>query len=144
MNIETRKQICELLFFQDATQKGDLLDPTRTTDELLGCLKSILDAGHHVEITAVRSDHSDDTALGPHCHARGYAVDCWPLATATAGDYLDADTDAFRAFLSACIRAAHIYQIGLAGSAATQENLDLAQAIAFIDDGADHVHLGVA
>jgi hypothetical protein len=145
MSIEARQALVNggHLFFQDATQSSDLLDPNVTQTDLIALLQYLVEKGYHIEITAVKSDHSDDSGLGEHSHFNGWCVDCWPLASATAGDYMDAITDAFQAFLRDVAAAPHLYQIGLAGEAAAfTDNFTAAGPTAFHDDGADHVHIG--
>ena len=143
MSQEARSQLVDLLVFQNGTERGDLLDPSRTQTELVALLLDLAkNKGWHVEITAVRSDHHDDSALGLHCHANGYAADCWPLASANAGDYLDARDARFQKFLQDAADSAWLFQIGLAGSASTSTNMAAAGRTVFQDDGGDHVHLG--
>jgi hypothetical protein len=140
---EARQQLVNLLVFQRDTERGDLLDPNRTQTQLVALLLDLAQShGWHIEITAVRTDHHDDSGLGLHCHANGYAADCWPLASAAAGDYLDAGDSRFQTFLRDAAASAWLYQTGLAGSAYTATNMAAAGPRAFQDDGADHVHLG--
>jgi hypothetical protein len=140
--MQARADLVSRLVFQDASQKSDLLNPNLTQTQLIALLLGLAQAGWHMEITAVRSDHHDDSALGLHCHANGYCADLWPLASFAPGDYLDAGSQEFREFLEAAARSSWLYQIGLGGSADTQENATAAGPTYFADDGADHVHLG--
>ena len=144
MSLEARQGLVDHphTFFQAQSQRDDLLDPNKTQTGLIALLLDLVGKGHIIEFTAVRSDHHDDSGLGLHCHAYGYAADCWPLASATAGDYLDAGDARFQAFLKDAAASSWLYQIGLAGSAAIQVNFAAAGRSAFDDDGADHVHLG--
>lgn len=130
------------LFFQDATQYADLLDSTKTQDCLISFLLNLLSHGFHVELTAVKTDHHDDSDLGLHCHFNGYCVDCWPLSSAKPGDYQDAGTKAFRKFLQTAASNPYLYQIGLAGSADTAANQVAAGHTVFSDNGEDHIHFG--
>jgi len=130
------------LFFQDATQPTDLMDPTITQDCLISFLLDLLSHGFHIEITAVKTDHHDDSALGLYCHFNGYAIDCWNLTGPVAGDYVDAGTQTFRTFLETAASNPYLYQIGLAGSADTPVNETVAGPTVFSDDGGDHVHFG--
>lgn len=146
-SIETRQLLVAKLFFQTESQKKDLLNPSITQTELIARLMHLINEGYYFEITRVQSDHHDDCE-GHGCHHAGWAVDCWPLITAKAGDYLDASTGAFRAFLAACAKVPYLMQIGLGGSAWSTANveatgLSLNDASVFEDDGQDHVHLGV-
>lgn len=142
MSIAARKHLCDRLIFQRDSERADLMDPARTHTELIALLIEILDKGFHLEITAVRADHHDDSGLGRHTHANGEAVDCWPLITNTAGHYLDAEAPLFQDFLEAAAASPWLYQIGLAGTAWTPANAAAAGASAFHDTGADHVHIG--
>ena len=142
MSIQAREKLVVQLVFQRDSQSTDLLDVNLTQTELIALLLDLTNKGWHIEITAVRSDHSDDSALGLHSHANGYCADLWPLASATPGDYLDASSASFRLFLADAADSSWLYQIGLAGSANTPENMAAAGPTAFADDGADHVHLG--
>lgn len=130
------------LIFQDPTQPQDLLNPSVTQQCLIDLLSEIISAGYHLEITAVKTDHHDDSGLGLHSHFNGYCVDCWPLSDATPGNYVDAGTETFREFLAFCAQAKNLYQVGLGGSAYTATNMEAAGRTAFQDDGEDHVHLG--
>ena len=143
MSQQARQELVNLLVFQSSTEKGDLLDPNRTQTQLIALLLDLAkNHGWHIEVTAVRTDHHDDSSLGLHCHANGYAADCWPLASATPGNYLDAGDSRFQQFLKDAAASSWIFQIGLAGSAYTSANMGAAGQTAFKDDGADHVHLG--
>lgn len=144
MSVETRQALVDSpnLIFQNESQRSDLLDPNKTQTYLVAFLGELLDKGHIIELTAVKSDHSDDSALGEHCHFNGWCVDCWPLASQEAGDYLDASDEEFADFLSDAAEAQYHHQTGLAGTAYTSSNMTAAGPTAFQDDGADHVHLG--
>lgn len=137
------------LFFQDGTQSTDLQNVDFTQTELIAALCFLVfERGWPIEITAVRSDHHDDSDLsaGPDfigTHAHGWAVDCWPLNTRKAGDYIDATVGRFQRFLADVAESPFLYQIGLAGSSWTGTNQIAAGATVFQDDGADHVHIGV-
>lgn len=144
MSLATRQAIVDspLTFFQRDSQRSDLIDPGVTQTGLIALILFLLEKGWALEFTAIKSDHGDDSALGEHCHHNGYCADLWPLASLTAGDYLDASDGRFQQFLRDCAAAVDLYQIGLAGSADTAENRNAAGATVFEDDGADHVHLG--
>ncbi len=143
MSQEARHELVNLLVFQRGTERGDLLDPNRTQTQLIALLLDLAKThGWHIEITAVRSDHHDDSGLGLHCHANGYAADCWPLKSATPQDYLDAGDPRFQKFLRDAAASSWTYQIGLAGTADTSTNMAAAGKTAFQDSGPDHVHLG--
>lgn len=142
VSIQARLDLVQRSFFQDRTQSADLVAPNLTQTSLIALLLDITNGGVILEFTAVRSDHSDDSALGEHCHANGWCADVWPLASYKQDDYLDANDPRFARFLSIASRSPFLYQIGLAGSADTSVNRRAAGATVFSDDGADHVHLG--
>lgn len=141
MSTQARQELCSRLVFQDDTQQSDLMDPNKTQTELIALL---LDVTNNCpwEVTAVRTDHSDDSGLGEHSHANGYCLDGWPLHSKTAGDYMDSNEPAFQVALGRARQSSWLYQIGLAGTAWTPENEAAAGSTVFHDDGADHVHLG--
>jgi len=129
--------------FQDDSQRADLKSPALTQTDLIALLIDLCETKEHaVEFTAIKSDHHDDRNLGEHCHYNGWCADLWPLASTTAGDYLDAGDPRFQAFLRDVAAAPHLYQIGLAGSAWTEDNVAAAGDSVFQDDGGDHVHVG--
>lgn len=141
MSIQVRQELISKLVFQSFSQSLDLLNPDVTNTYLVEGLHHIVNNGWILEITAVRSDHHDDSMLGKWCHFNGYAVDCWPLKSNHAGDYYDAGDPEFSKFLSQLPNVPGIKQVGLAGSAALSSFL--AQSLYFQDDGADHVHIGI-
>ena len=142
MSEQTREALVSRLVFQRDSQRTDLLDINLTNTDLIALLKDLTDAGWRIEITAVRTDHSDDSGLGFHCHAHGFCADLWPLASGNAGDYLDAADERFQHFLRACAASPFLFQIGLAGEAWTTANAAAAGPTVFQDDGASHIHLG--
>lgn len=147
MSQATRDALVQLLVFQDISQKTDLQNDTLTQTGLIEMLMYLAQKGHHMEITAVKSDHHDDSALGQYCHFNGYCVDLWPLGSAKAGDYLDATNPFFQAFLKDVDASPVLWQVGLAGSAYTATNVACispgpGRARVFEDDGGDHVHIG--
>jgi hypothetical protein len=141
MSQQARQYLVSKLFFQDDTQQSDLLDENLTQTDLIALLIELVNKGHHLELTAVRSDHADDSALGLHCHANGYCADMWPLTGPTAGAWLDAGDPYFQEFLQDAAASQWLFHIGLAGSAWTSDNVASAGSTVFQDDGADHVHL---
>jgi hypothetical protein len=144
LSLEARQHLVDspLTFFQNESQKSDLLGVDVTQTGLIALLEDLVARGFAIEITAVRSDHHDDSALGEHCHARGYCVDLWPLTKPEAGAYVDAGDPYFRQFLQAVAASPWLYQIGLAGSAQSDANRTAAGESVFDDDGADHIHIG--
>lgn len=145
MSQQARQQLVNSknTFFQNDSQRSDLLDESITQTDLIALLIDLCETkGYPVEFTAIKSDHHDDRNLGEHCHYNGWCADCWPLATAKAGDYLDAGDERFAMFLRDVAAAQYLYQIGLAGSAYTSANVAAAGSSVFQDDGGDHVHIG--
>lgn len=134
--------------FQRMVERDDLINELRTQDKLIQCLWQITRTWP-VMFTAVVSDHSDDRAEGPHCHRNGYCADLWPIyITNGTWEYVDAGTHNFRLFLQCVKNAPNIYEIGLGGSAYTQQNMLAASGgrcnDIFEDSNQDHVHIGVA
>ena len=136
------------ILFQDDTQRSDLLDPSKTQDNLIKALWYLTRADF-IMITAVNTDHGDDRNLGVHCHRNGYCADLWPVyindATHTWTYYDAAD---LAPFLQRMANTPYVREIGLAGTAYNQRNMTAAQyqgkvLDVFHDDGADHIHLGV-
>lgn len=144
MSLEARHSLVNRLVFQRESQRDDLLNMNLTQTQLIALLLDLVNEGHHIEITAVRSDHSDDAYLGFHCHAHGFCADLWPLASSTPGDYLDASDSRFAKFLHDAAQSEWLHQVGLAGSSWSQANVDAAGPTVFHDDGADHIHLGAS
>lgn len=144
MSIQVRQSLVAHphTIFQSDGQRQDLLNPAKTQTGLIALLLELVQKGHIILFTAIRSDHHDDSALGEHCHANGFCADVWPLNSVNATDYIDAGDDRFAAFLSDAKRSLWLYQIGLAGTADTHANRLAAGPTVFDDDGADHIHLG--
>ena len=129
-------------FFQADSQRTDLENEAITQTGLIALLSELVLKGWAIEFTAIKTDHHDDSNLGLHCHFNGYCADLWPLASKTAGDYLDAGDPRFQAFLRDVDASSWTYQIGLAGTAWTSANAVAAGDAVFHDDGEDHVHVG--
>lgn len=143
MSQAARAQLVSRLVFQNKSQKSDLLDAGQTQTQLIAIGLEITSKGYILEVTAVRKDHGNDAYLGLHSHANGYCMDCWPLKSKNAGDYLDATDPKFQAFLEALSDSPWLYQIGLVGDGAdSPENFVAAGKTAFQDDGGPHVHIG--
>jgi hypothetical protein len=133
------------MVFRSEIQKLDLLNetPSGTQTDLIALLTELTAKGHIILVTAVRSDHSDDSCLGLHSHADGFCIDCWPLLNASDPlSYADAESSQMTAFLADAARSNWLYQIGLGGSANTHANEVAAGRTVFADNGADHIHLG--
>lgn len=131
------------ILFQRESQRTDLENISLVQTGLIAGLTWLcIEKNYPVEITAVRSDHHDDSALGEHCHWNGYCADLWPLNSQTPGDYMDANDGRFQTFLRDLSACPYLFQIGLAGEADTASNMAAAGPTAFVDDGADHIHFG--
>lgn len=146
MSIEARNRLVASpnTFFQRVSQKVDLASVELTKTDLIALLLELIGKGHILEFTAIKSDHHDDSALGLHCHFNGYCADLWPLASRTAGDYLDADDPRFLVFLRDLALSQYLYQVGLAGTAWTSANAVASGGSVFHDDGEDHIHVGAS
>lgn len=140
MSIQARQTLVKKLIFQRDSQRADLLDPQKTKTQLIALLTEITKF-YPLEITAVRSDHHDDSEKGEHCHANGYAVDCWPLRSNQAEDYAQAESGTMSSFLRYAAASPWLHQIGLGGSADTETNRGWAGPTCFEDSNEDHVHI---
>lgn len=137
MDDTKRKWILSHLTFQRDSQRMDLLDPAMTSNNLLAAIgKAVLPEpegkGHRLLITSVRTDHSDDRNLGPHCHARGFAVDLWPMDEAN----MEAIVQDF------CTENRKVVKIGLGGSSKSAHP-HAGSTIVFEDNDTDHIHVEV-
>lgn len=145
MSLEARQALVHHpnTIFNAQSQRDDLLDPAKTQTDLIALLTDLcINKGHIFQFTAIKSDHHNDSYLGEHCHFNGFCADGWPLASHTAGDYLDANDSRFHQFCHDAGFDPFDHQVGLAGSAYTHDNVVAAGSGVFHDDGADHVHLG--
>lgn len=150
MSIEARQRLvnAKSIFFQHDSQREDFLNVNLVRTETIALALALLERGHILEITSVRSDHHDDSALGKYAHARGAAFDCWPLAQHCARTYADAVSPQMTSFLLDALRSKWLAQVGLAGSADAPEVLAAIGYVSypndghlFEDSGADHIHL---
>jgi len=142
-------------FQQPDVMHADLLDSNRTKTTLIALLVELVNKGHIIEFTMIRTGHHND---GPNGHnPGGRAADCWPLASAKAGDYLDATDPRFQKFIDDAASSVWLYQEGLVGDGADSDaNFSSAERAAqqhepgryeagvtiFHDDGGAHVHVG--
>lgn len=124
-----------LITYRVPSDRDDLLDPAKTQEDLIAMLSIIISQGIPFEVTSVRTDHGDDSELGPHGHARGFAIDVWP-----------ADSNAFATFLQNAATHNHLVtKIGLGGAAQHFFNAFAhGDTIVFTDNDQDHVHLQTA
>jgi hypothetical protein len=151
MSVEARQKLVnsKSVFFQNNSQKSDLLDVHCVRTEIIALALELIAKGNILEFTAVKSDHHDDSYLGPFCHFNGAAFDCWPLVSHRAGDYADAISPQMQKFIRDVMASQWTAQCGLAGTADCQELIAAAGFITypatgrlFPDDGADHIHVG--
>lgn len=142
MSIQARQELVNKLMFQDESQKDDLLNPEVTQTDLIQLLTDLVNKGHHIVITAVKSDHHDDSNLGEHCHFNGWCVDCWANASQNPTDYLAVDDPRLLAFIKDAGLDTDTYQIGETPDAYTARMIAAANGKVFEDDGGSHIHLG--
>ena len=128
--------------FQRDSQRQDLRDPSVTKTELIALLIELIQKGHIILFTAIKSDHHADNDLGFHTHENGFCADVWPLNSTEATDFVNANESKMTDFLADGARSSWLYQIGLAGTADTVLDRSAAGSTVFSDDGADHIHLG--
>lgn len=127
---EDREWLVQHVTLNDS-QKSDLLNPGITHDNLIQLLINCVNQGHHLLITSVKSDHGDDSGLGPHSHFAGWAVDVWP-------------SDNLLGFLQDCAtRNKLVTKIGLGGSQAQAlvDSFGHGDTIVFNDNDEPHIHL---
>lgn len=130
-----RETLVSKLHFANAVEKADLLDATKTHDNLIAMLAVFVGQGYDLIITSVRSDHGDDSALGPHGHSAGYAVDVWlPLFCSS------------RFFDDAIYKNPYVTKLGLGGVFQTEYGAKRPRGIfngtlVFDDNTQDHIHL---
>jgi hypothetical protein len=112
--------------FTNFSQKSDLLDTSMTNTNLIAILKTALDQGFVIQVTSVRSDHGDDSCLGPpgvynHGHAHGYALDCW--------------CEDLQSFVQHLCSNPMVMKIGLGGPQAQALQLSPGATVVFNDNG---------
>ena len=138
MSLQMRQYVESLVTIQNSIAKGDLLDPSITQTDLVALLQRAVDTpangglNYKLTLTSIRSDHKDDSCLGPHGHSNGYAVDCWPD-----------DKSQLQAFIQDMATSNKwVTKIGLGGAAqAVARNIDPGNTVIFNDNDSDHVHL---
>jgi hypothetical protein len=160
MSIEARQAIVNShnIIFRTAQQRDDIVSLSVVQTQLVAFLQFMVQNGALFVVTAIKSDHSDDTSLcktGPPyigTHAHGWAIDCWPLTKPEDGAYMDASDMRFQHFLRLAEKAPYLHQIGLGGTAYTDANRIASGPTAFadgyVDDAGiwqseDHIHFGV-
>ncbi len=133
------------LVFQAASQRTDLINPLMTQTQMIAGLQWLVAKGHILAVTAVRSDHHDDSYLSPDgvgTHARGYAIDCWPLQSKKMGDWVPVAGPEIETFLRDARLMPYIMQIGLTADCYSSANIAAAGPSVYLDDGGPHAHLG--
>ena len=121
--------------YTNLTQKADLLNVALTNTDLIAALKLALDQGFIIQVTSVRSDHGDDSCLGPpgvynHGHAHGYALDCWCE-----------DLQGFVQHL--CTDNPLVTKVGLGGPQAQALQIFPGATLVFPDNDEPHIHFQV-
>jgi hypothetical protein len=128
--------------FIRASQQDDLRDENVTKDELIALLIELIEKGHIILFTAVRSDHHPDDDSGFNSHEDGFCADVWPLNSTDPTDYANANEPKMIQFLSDAAGSRWLSQIGLPRGGASASDASAAGRRAFSDDRADHIHLG--
>ncbi|GAC1422374.1 MAG: hypothetical protein NVSMB64_30820 [Candidatus Velthaea sp.] len=138
MSLAIRQEVEHAVRIQNRIAAGDLLSAAITQTDLIALLaRAVLPPedgglGYKLLLTAIRSDHGDDSALGPHSHAAGYAVDCWPQDESQLEEFIE----------DMALKNRWVVKIGLGGSSRRLlTTLDFGDAIVFEDNDSDHVHL---
>jgi len=133
--VTPRESLCTKLHFANAVEKADLLDATKTHDNLIAMLAVFAGRGYDILITSVRSDHHDDSQLGPHGHSSGYAVDLWLPPIQSSRMVNDA------------IQSNHyVTKIGLGGVFQREftQRGEINGTLVFDDNSTDHLHFQTA
>lgn len=138
MSTQARAALVARCQFLDEGAKADLLNPDVTQTWLIAALLDIAP----VLVTSVRTDHGDDSTLGAHGHAHGWAADIWCVSSET-----------IVCLITRIARSHHIWTVGLGGAA--RPFLDARSAPApcawswpddvrfalFLDNSTDHIHI---
>jgi hypothetical protein len=143
---ETRAWVAARLFYQDSTQKTDILNPEKTQTQLISMLEALIKKNYWITITALTTDHHDDSGLGEpplYCgtHAKGWAADLWINNTAKSGDWVDQSTHLFRQFLVDVSNCEFHFQTGLTSDCYNAANIEAAGSGCYLDDGGSHIHI---
>lgn len=158
MSIAARQAIVNShnIIFRSPEQRDDIVNLHGVQTQLISFLTYMVRKSAIFEVTALKSDHHDDSDLNPvppHCgtHGSGWAIDCWPLYKPEEGAYIDATAPEFQHFLRLAAQGPFFYQTGLGGSSYTALNEIAAGVTAFWDGytdesgnriSEDHVHFG--
>ena len=154
MSNQMRQRVTELVTIQNEIAKGDLLDPNKTKTELIAALARFVlppaegGLGFHLLLTAINSDHHDDSARGPHSHRAGYCADIGSVADVLDPlNMEDVGSGAITGdFVKACMEAnGWVSSVGLGGPATIFLNLSaLWDKPLWKDNDEPHVHLTCA
>lgn len=132
MSIEARREVLTRYRIDDPSDRSDIMSVEKTQTWLIAALLDIAArCPVALEITCVRTDHSDDSARGEHGHSRGWACDLAPVG------------DAWSSLVSACLSSHYVWSVGLGGAAQLvhyDEPSD-PRMIVFSDNTTDHVHI---
>lgn len=125
-----RNELVNKVRFTNPSQKSDLLNANLTEPNLILALLHEVHKGRRILITSVRSDHDDDSGLGPHGHARGFSADIWPENEAVLPAFLQ----------DMCSDNPWVTRVGR-GGAAQRCAVNPHDIIMFDDNLTDHIHL---
>jgi hypothetical protein len=125
-----RDELVAHLCFSDDTQKGDLLNASATQPNLILALLHEAHKGNKMLITSVKTDHGDDSALGPHGHSEGFSADIWPEDESQLQEFMQ----------GLCTDNPWVTRVGRGGSAQNYA-VDPGETIVFDDNSTDHIHL---
>jgi len=141
-----RQAVTNAVHIQNAIAFNDLLDFSKTQTDLIALLaRAALPAsdgglGFDVLLTAINSDHHDDSCLGIHTHHSGYAVDIGTVNGVDIGD--NPQTLLFCQAMAGNNK--WVVKVGLGGPASAfmqQLSISFPQTIVFVDNQQPHVHL---
>ncbi|HTD36626.1 MAG TPA: hypothetical protein VK669_03845 [Candidatus Limnocylindrales bacterium] len=144
-----RQNVSTRVTVKDPVAKGDLLDPARTHDNLVLALDEMTapapdGLGHKLFLSAVYSDHCDDSNLGPHGHHPGHNPG-WAIDVATVDGIDVGDNHQTRQLIRDLLACEKVTKVGTLPAVANRADL---QAVAnatskalFEDAGTGpHVH----
>lgn len=150
MSLQTRQLVANALIYQNpALQKFQLTAKNEhggyivhtNMIQLLHDILFVFKAPFLV--TAIKTDHHDDSCLGAHSHFAGKCIDGWFLSGLGPTDYMMPDDASFAIWLKQIAHHPLTYSIGLGGSAYTPPLRLACAPIGFEDSGEDHIHLAV-
>jgi len=137
------------LLFQQNIHRLDLLNPARTQTQLIALIEHMVDRGHVLEVTMVRTGHHDDGHNDPSgnpqgigSHWFGWAVDFWFNRSKRLGDWMDVGEPGFMTGLRDLRLAPYLDQIGMTSDAHNDATVAAAGPRSFLDSGGSHLHAG--